>query len=87
MVEINIRNKEIQLEEFKVERTYDWNKETHQNDIIPKTCIIIKDISKTLSDEMKSLIQGGKKLDHSEGLSFKDQYHLILMTSTSHYTT
>ena len=61
MVEINIRDNNIQLEEFKVERTHQWNDEIGKSEIIPKTCIIINNISKDTSDKMKAQVQGGAK--------------------------
>ena len=63
MIEINIQDNKIQLEEFKVERTYQWNDVNGRNEIIPKTCIILNNISKETSDKMKALVKGNAKTE------------------------
>jgi hypothetical protein len=63
MVEINIRDNNIQLEEFKVERTNQWNHETGKSEVIPKTCIIINNIPKSISDKMKAQVKGNAKTE------------------------
>ena len=58
MKEIILNDGKTILSEFKVERVYEWNDVTRKNDLVHKTFISMSDISKKVSDEMKSLIQG-----------------------------
>lgn len=58
MIEINVKNKDIILSEFKVEQVYSWNDIKGKNDLVHKTFISISNISKDVANEIKKQLKG-----------------------------
>jgi hypothetical protein len=58
MIEIIVNDHNTILDEFKVERVYEWDSNLRKNILIHKTYVCVSDISKELADQIKDQIKG-----------------------------
>ena len=58
MIEIIVNDHNTILDEFKVERVYEWDSNLRKNILVHKTYVCVSDISKELSDQIKDQIKG-----------------------------
>jgi hypothetical protein len=58
MIEIIVNDHNTILDEFKVERVYEWDSNLRKNILVHKTYVCVSDISKELADQIKDQIKG-----------------------------
>ena len=94
MIEINVKNKDIILSEFKVEQVYSWNDIKGKNDLVHKTFISISNISKDVANEIKKQLKGDNptkgfgRFDFEGSVTFNinDFYITLFNVSLSNWT-
>lgn len=58
MIEIIVNDHNTILDEFKVERVYEWDSNLRKNILVHKTYVCVSDISKELAEQIKDQIKG-----------------------------
>jgi hypothetical protein len=58
MIEIIVNDHNTILDEFKVERVYEWDSNLRKNILVHKTYVCVSDISKEIADQIKDQIKG-----------------------------
>lgn len=58
MIEVIVNDKKTILDEFKVERVYEWNSSLRESVLVHKTYVCVSNITKELADQIKDQIKG-----------------------------
>jgi len=93
MIEVVINDRTTILDEFKVERVYEWDSTLRKNILIHKTYVCMSDITKELADKIKDQIRGNNptkgfgRFDFEGSVSFNvnDFYVTLYNVSLSNW--
>lgn len=94
MIEVVINEKSVILDEFKIERVYEWDSNLRENILVHKTYVCISNISKELSDKIKNQVRGNNptkgfgRFDFEGSVSFNvnDFYVTLYNVSLSNWS-